>query len=77
MERKELTGTIFTGISNKKYVIVFGYENGEVVFGEMSDLDYVIEMSTLVSEAILKNDLIQKYDHFREIEQQNAQGKKQ
>jgi phosphoglycerol transferase MdoB-like AlkP superfamily enzyme len=43
-------------------------ENGEVVMGEMADTSYVIEMSTLVSELVLKNDLIQKYDHFRELE---------
>ena len=43
-------------------------ENGEVLSGEMSDSAYVIDMSTLVSELILKNDLIQKYDYFRELE---------
>ena len=41
MERKELTGTIFTGNSNKKYVIVFGYENGEVVFEEVDNEDSI------------------------------------
>ncbi|MBR6515049.1 MAG: sulfatase-like hydrolase/transferase [Clostridia bacterium] len=43
-------------------------ENGEVISGETDDPDYVAEMSALVSSLIQKNDLIQKYDYFREIQ---------
>ena len=42
-------------------------ENGEVVAGESTDSTYVVEMSAMISELIRKNDLIQKYDHFREL----------
>ena len=46
--------------------------NGEVISGEIPDTEYIIETSTLISQLILKNDLIQKYDHFRELEEQKT-----
>lgn len=42
-------------------------ENGEVVSGESNDPDHVLKMSSLISELIRKNDLIQKYDYLREL----------
>ena len=42
--------------------------NGEVLIGEIPDPAYIIDMSSMVSSLILKNDLIQKYDYFRELE---------
>ena len=45
-------------------------ENGEVVLGETPDTEYLIEMSALISQLILRNDLIQKYDYFRELQTQ-------
>lgn len=43
--------------------------NGEVLCGEATDSAYIIDMSAMVSSLILKNDLIQKYDYFREMEE--------
>ncbi|MBQ4561891.1 MAG: sulfatase-like hydrolase/transferase [Clostridia bacterium] len=51
-------------------------ENGEVISGEVTDPDYVTAISTRISELILKNDLIQKYDHFREIEKELSKPQK-
>ncbi len=42
-------------------------ENNEVVFGQASDPSYLFDMGILVSERISRNDLIQKYDYFREL----------
>lgn len=44
-------------------------ENGEVVLGQQPDTEYIIRMSTLVSDLIWVNDLTLKYDHFRELTQ--------
>ena len=43
-------------------------ENGEVILGEAKNSAYIIDMSAMVSSLILKNDLIQKYDYFRQMQ---------
>lgn len=50
----------------------FYVENGEVAGEEQPDTEYIIEISTRISQLILKNDLIQKYDYFRELEEQKT-----
>ena len=32
--KKNLTGTIFTGVNNKEYIVLAGYENQEIAFVE-------------------------------------------
>lgn len=48
-------------------------ENGEVVMGESPETEYLVEMEKTVNEKILKNDLTLKYDHFRELENEQTQ----
>lgn len=50
----------------------FYVENGEVAGEEQPDTEYIIETSTRISQLILKNDLIQKYDYFRELAEQET-----
>ena len=42
-------------------------ENGEVTMGQVSDSGYLIEMGEKITQLIQRNDLVQKYDYFREV----------